>query len=94
MTVKFNVHGQCRVIFYDNDGSWNEPMIFDSLDDALSYCEEMIDYNLQVRGADIFDVTTNNWLAYCEADWKDEEPADIDDDCGFDPYEGCFTYDC
>lgn len=24
----------------------------------------------------------------------DEEPADIDDDCGFDPYEGCYTYDC
>lgn len=24
----------------------------------------------------------------------DIEPDDIDDDCGFDPYEGCFTYDC
>ena len=24
----------------------------------------------------------------------DEEPADIDDDCGFDPYMGCFTGDC
>lgn len=24
----------------------------------------------------------------------DCEPEDIDDDCGFDPYEGCFTYDC
>lgn len=24
----------------------------------------------------------------------DCEPADIDDDCGFDPYEGCFTWDC
>ena len=23
-----------------------------------------------------------------------EEPADIDDDCGFDPYCGCYTYDC
>jgi hypothetical protein len=23
-----------------------------------------------------------------------EEPADIDDDFGFDPYAGCFTYDC
>lgn len=25
---------------------------------------------------------------------EDFEPDDIDDDCGFDPYEGCFTYDC
>jgi hypothetical protein len=24
----------------------------------------------------------------------DDEPTDIDDDMGFDPYEGCFTYDC
>lgn len=23
-----------------------------------------------------------------------EEPVDIDDECGFDPYEGCYTYDC
>ena len=25
---------------------------------------------------------------------EEEEPVDIDDDCGFDPYEGCYTYDC
>ena len=25
---------------------------------------------------------------------EDFEPDDIDDDCGFDPFEGCFTYDC
>lgn len=24
----------------------------------------------------------------------DDEPADIDDDCGFDPYLGCYTDDC
>lgn len=24
----------------------------------------------------------------------DDEPDDIDSDCGFDPYEGCFTWDC
>ena len=24
----------------------------------------------------------------------DDEPADIDDDFGFDPYMGCYTYDC
>lgn len=25
---------------------------------------------------------------------EDEEPTDIDSDFGFDPYEGCYTYDC
>lgn len=31
-----------------------------------------------------------------EADANDEptEPDDIDDDMGYDPYEGCCTYDC
>lgn len=28
-----------------------------------------------------------------DEDW-DDEPDDIDSDEGFDPYEGCFTYDC
>lgn len=27
-------------------------------------------------------------------DWFDHEPDDIDDDMGFDPYEGCYTWDC
>lgn len=29
-----------------------------------------------------------------DEDDEDYEPADIDDDCGFDPYLGCFTDDC
>ena len=29
-----------------------------------------------------------------ELDNAPEEPADIDDDMGFDPYMGCYTYDC
>lgn len=29
-----------------------------------------------------------------EEEEEDEEPADIDDDCGFDPYLGCYTDDC
>lgn len=28
------------------------------------------------------------------AEDEDYEPADIDDDCGFDPYMGCYTDDC
>lgn len=29
-----------------------------------------------------------------EEDALDYEPDDVDDDAGYDPYEGCFTYDC
>lgn len=35
---------------------------------------------------------TGEEVAY--SDPSDDEPADIDDDCGFDPYLGCFTDDC
>jgi len=30
-------------------------------------------------------------------EWAEQEPEDYDDDydeCGFDPYAGCYTYDC
>lgn len=30
----------------------------------------------------------------CADSFECDEPADIDDDFGFDPYEGCYTYDC
>lgn len=33
-------------------------------------------------------------LAPCEYDDEPYEPDDIDSDEGFDPYEGCFTWDC
>lgn len=35
----------------------------------------------------------NDEVMYPPEDW-DWEPADIDDDMGFDPYLGCFTDDC
>lgn len=37
---------------------------------------------------------TNTGEVVTEVAESDYEPDWIDDDCGFDPYEGCFTYDC
>lgn len=39
---------------------------------------------------------TGEEVAYSDpsGEYSDDEPADIDDDCGFDPYLGCFTDDC
>lgn len=31
---------------------------------------------------------------YDNEDFYYDEPGGIDDDCGFDPYMGCFTDDC
>ena len=39
---------------------------------------------------------TGEEVAYSDPseEYSDDEPADIDNDCGFDPYLGCFTDDC
>lgn len=41
----------------------------------------------------VLDMDTGEIL-YSAAAERDYEPADIDDDCGFNPYEGCYDYDC
>ncbi len=37
---------------------------------------------------------TGEEVAYFDPNEGDDEPADIDSDCGFDPYMGCYTDDC
>ena len=53
----------------------------------MSY-EEARDLASQHKGARIF------FLAYEPDEDEPDEPGDIDSDEGFDPYAGCFTYDC
>ena len=42
----------------------------------------------------------NDWDTEWDTEWEDDEDyTDWDDEpdvdeCGFDPYEGCYTYDC
>ena len=41
----------------------------------------------------VWDDTAEEVASYDpEDEWEDCEP-DVDE-CGFDPYEGCYTYDC
>lgn len=50
-----------------------------------------IDHNIEWDEDDI----PEDWDFDIEpVDDEYEEPADIDDDCGFDPYMGCYSYDC
>lgn len=60
--------------------------VFDSQKDALLTIANDIEWE---EGDDPHDYVFR--IEECE---EDEEPADIDDDCGFDPYCGCYTYDC
>ena len=61
--------------------------VFDSQKDALLTVANDIEWE---EGDDPHDYVFR--IEECDEDY--EEPCDIDDDCGFDPYCGCYTYDC
>lgn len=53
--------------------------------------QDNIDNNIEWDEDDVIE----DWVLTIEPTEDDyEEPCDIDDDCGFDPYAGCYTYDC
>ena len=56
---------------------------------ADSVWTNMID---DIRWVDVLDMDTGEIIA--EYNRWDYEPDDIDDECGFDPYMGCYTDDC
>ena len=48
------------------------------------------------NGGTYFSITIDADACCCWQETEDEgyELNNIDDDMGFDPYEGCYTYDC
>jgi len=76
---------------------------FGSLDDALAFAEEEIDVRQQATFASIWDSNTGEVYVTCSSD--DESTSEEDDSCpvedwgynedeGFDPYLGEYTWDC
>ena len=60
---------------------------FDYAEDA----QYEIDHNIEWDEEDV----PEEWsFEIVPVDDEYEEPADIDDDFGFDPYMGCYSYDC
>lgn len=60
---------------------------------------ELIQYAMPALSATQREMLITGMCEDCQnsifgGDSWDDEPADIDDDCGFDPYEGCYTFDC
>ena len=59
---------------------------FEYMDTILTEYREWCDYEA--------DMETD---PYDDAEWPEEEPdwpEDLFDEMGFDPYEGCYSYDC
>ena len=49
---------------------------------------------LGVRASMVFNEDLEVVAEYDPEEGFGDEPDDIDSDTGFDPYEGCFTWDC
>lgn len=69
---------------------------FGSLDDALAYAEEEIDKRCQAIFATIWDSNTGEVYATCAADSNTDDDVDwgYNEDEGYDPYLGEYTWDC
>lgn len=75
---------------------------FSSLDAAIAYAQEEIDVRCQATFATIWDANTGEVYASCS--WDDESIPEEDhgawddwnynEDEGFDPYLGEYTWDC
>ena len=62
-------------------------------DEMVEEAREMYDYDDDTNAVDLSEYYEDTGDEVPE-DWFDDEPDDIDNDMGFDPYEGCFTWDC
>ena len=62
----------------------------------LGYCDTEKDAQEDIDNITEWDDLDNpdDWRFEIRPAEYYEEPCDIDDDCGFDPYCGCYTYDC
>ena len=87
------------------DNGWESIALFSdacALDAMEQFCTFQFELgNSLTTPADniaIIDLDTGevvwDWIGDSQDDLDYDEPANIDDDCGFDPYEGCFTFDC
>jgi len=100
-TVEFNAHQIYSLCATDNNTGLHLEVITDCIDlgTAIEAAKEMAEaYEVEV--VDIIDPNTAEVYATVLnlPDEEEEEGDDFDwgynEDAGFDPYEGCYTYDC
>ena len=101
--MKINVYNSARpvsLVFTDFDGREYEDAnnLFSSVNEAIEYARVEIEQRLQASSAHIYDTNTGELYVTCYVDEPEYDAAlewdDCDNDCGFDPYEGAFTWDC
>ena len=102
MTINFTNYGKFSItFFYDDDTR----AIFDgngegyTLKEGADFIAQNMENSLSIISADIVDIETGEVVAIIEKDEDDtaEEWYDYRDDydeCGYNPYMGCYDFDC
>ena len=101
-TVSFSAMITCANAVYDNGNSISTPCdtaaIIDMETGEIVWDTDDLPSILESGAHIVNDQVTcppSAWGDYAKDwDFDDDEPGDIDDDCGFDPYLGCYTDDC
>lgn len=103
--MKYHIehHARCYgITFRDDVEEWNCPYSFASFDAAFAEAQEMIDDRQQALTAVIYDGDTGEIYATCwwddesvpEEDYDEWDDWSYNEDEGFDPYLGEYTFDC
>ena len=101
MTINFENYGKFFVTFYYDDETHDS---YDgngegyTLKEAADFISENIENGFSVISADIVDFETGEIIASLEKEEPEEEDwydyRDEYDECGFNPYMGCYDFDC
>ena len=90
------------VSYWNDEASWEDPNPYSLIDAAVAAAKNEIDVRQQALGAHILDTETGEIYATCywddesilEEDYPDYDDWDYNEDEGFDPYLGEYTWDC
>lgn len=104
MKVFHEIGNPCSITVADINGNhweWNN-LLRMPFDKALLVAEDIFAGQFVFNPQDIeclyiIDTDTGELLATCEPDEEQQDNYDdwdYDEDCGFDPYLGCYTDDC
>lgn len=102
MTINFENYGRFYAFACDEDEVHNYKCEDGyTLRECASWCEKTMDALPYLEQAYICDNLTGEVVATItyededeEENWDDDFRDDWDDEVGFNPYEGCYDYDC
>lgn len=89
--ILLTLDNHIREIVQDED--LFEVWLEEGVPDGTMSTSELLDIEAE-DFAEMWNLAEHLLNQQAEEDALDYEPDGIDDDAGYDPYEGCFTYDC